>query len=459
MFALRRRGIFRHPGRHAGGVILNLLLGIVVIGVIVVLIVYFLHWRDTRYAPQAAIAAVADQTDDPEFIRRGEYLVKAGDCLACHVTPSGVAFAGGLPFPTPFGTIYSPNITADTKTGIGNWSDADFVRALHKGVGKDGKRLYPAFPYPSYTKLSVDDILAIKAYLFSLKPVQNTVPDNELHFPFSIRFLVKFWNILYFDEGRFQPQPQQSESWNRGAFLVEALGHCGDCHTSRNLLMGPTGDKFAGSEVEGWHAYNITPDVNSGIGTWSRDGLVQYLATGIAPNHAAAQGPMADVVQYSTRFLSENDLQAMATYLQSLPAIGGDEVRPRDQWGEPAQDVIALRGAPPKEKPDGAQLYIANCASCHNWTGAGIGDSAPGAYPALIHNPDLGSLQTRNLVNVILSGVQRQQDEVEVFMPAFAGLLDDQQIAALSNYILQQFGNSSAAAVTAQQVASQRSQP
>jgi|SRR5690625_747940 len=223
--------------------------------------------------------------------------------------------------------------------------------------------------------------------------------------------------------------------------------------------MGPTGDKFAGSEIEGWHSYNITPDVNSGIGTWSQDDLVQYLATGIAPNHAAAQGPMADVVQYSTRFLSESDLYAMATYLQSLPAIGGDEVRPRDQWGEPAQDVITLRGAPPKETPDGAQLYIANCASCHNWTGAGIGDSAPGAYPALIHNPDLGSLQTRNLVNVILGGVQRQQDEVEVFMPAFAGLLDDQQIAALSNYILQQFGNSSAAAVTAQQVASQRSQP
>lgn len=448
-----------HSSRHAGGAILNLLLAIVVLGLVVLLAVYFLHWRDTRYAPQAAIAAVADRADDPEFIRHGEYLAKAGDCLACHVAPGGKAYAGGLPFSTPFGTLYSPNITADEATGIGSWSDADFVRALHKGVGKDGKRLYPAFPYTSYTQLSVDDILAIKAYLFNLQPVRNKVPDNQLSFPFNIRFLVKFWNLLYFDEGRFQPDSQQSDSWNRGAFLVEALGHCGDCHTPRNLLMATTGDKFSGTSVEGWHAYNITPDINSGIGNWSRDALVQYLATGIAPNHAAAQGPMADVIQYSTRFLTQADLQAMATYLQSLPPSAGKEARPRGDWGTPAQDVIALRGAPPEDDQDGARLYLANCASCHGWSGAGVGGSAPGAYPALFHNPDLGALETRNLVNVILGGAQRQQDKLEVFMPAFADLLSDQQIAALSNYILQQFGNSSAPPVTPQQVASQRRAP
>lgn len=441
--------------RAQGGAVVSVLVALFLIGLLVLAGIYLLHWLDTRYAPEEAIAEHAGRADDPEFIARGEYLARAGDCIGCHITEGGEPYAGGTPFDTPFGTLYSPNITPDPETGIGDWSDADFVRAMHKGVGKDGKRLYPAFPYPSYTKLSVEDTLAIKAYLFSLEPVRSEVPDNQLRFPFNMRFAVKVWNLLYLDEERFQPDPQQSESWNRGAFLVEALGHCGDCHTSRNLLAATTGDKFAGADIEGWRAFNITPSTHGGIGDWSAEELVQYLRSGIAPGRATAQGPMVDVIQYSTRFLTDADLAAMAEYLASIPPVDTSE-RPRSAWGEPAQDVVALRGAPAEDKPLGARLYVANCASCHDWTGGGVGDGRAGTYPRLFENSDVGSRQTANLVRTIMHGVHRQTNEVEVFMPGFAGMLDNEEVAALSNYVIEQFGNPTAEPVTAETVASLR---
>lgn len=202
-----------------------------------------------------------------DMVARGEYLTRAADCVACHTAPGGKPFAGGLAFPLPFGSLYSTNITPDKDIGIGVWSDENFVRALHEGVGRDGKHLYPAFPYTSYTLMTRSDVLAIKAYLFSLKPVRNRPPANDISFPFNQRYLIWFWNRLFSPGQRFQPNTGQTPEWNRGAYLLEALGHCGECHTPRNLLYGlSSGRKFAGTMINGWKAYNIASDPAWGIG-------------------------------------------------------------------------------------------------------------------------------------------------------------------------------------------------
>ena len=206
-----------------------------------------------------------------DLVARGEYLTRAADCTACHTAPGGKPFAGGLAFKLPMiGTIYSTNITPDQETGIGAWSDDEFVRALHEGIDRDGEHLYPAFPYPSYALMTRDDALAIKSYLFSLKPIKYTPPPNDVAFPFNQRYLMTFWNVLFKPGHRFQPNTDQSAEWNWGAYLVEALGHCGDCHTPRNILFGlKSQQKFAGEIIQGWNAYNITPDPKWGIGAWS----------------------------------------------------------------------------------------------------------------------------------------------------------------------------------------------
>jgi mono/diheme cytochrome c family protein len=216
------------------------------------------------------------------------------------------------------GTLYSTNITPDAETGIGNWSDDEFVRALHEGVGKGGKHLYPAFPYTSYALMTRSDVLAIKAYLFSLKPIKYTPPPNTISFPFNQRYLMLFWNALFKPAHRFQPNTDQSADWNRGAYLVEALGHCGDCHTSRNILFGLNNHrKFAGATLQGWKAYNITPDPAWGIGSWSGEQLQGYLSGGHADGRGSAGGPMAEVVDNSLNFLSDTDILAMVTYIKS----------------------------------------------------------------------------------------------------------------------------------------------
>jgi mono/diheme cytochrome c family protein len=391
-------------------------------------------------------------------IKRGEYLARVGDCISCHTADPSRPFAGGRPISTPFGTIYTPNITPDPDTGIGQWSDADFLRAMHEGIGKGGERLYPAFPYPSYTKVLDGDVLAIRAYLNTVVPVHYTPPRNELSFPFNQRWLMFFWNVVNFDEGRYVPDPKQSAEWNRGAYLVEGLAHCEECHTPRNLMQGlKSGDRFAGAEQAGWHAFNITPSKDSGIGTWSTEDLSTYLATGVAARRANAAGPMGEVVANSTQYLRSEDLTSIATYLRSVPAIQGGEQRPRDQWGRPAADVTALRGKP-TEGMNGAQLFIANCASCHGWSGEGIGGaSAPGAYPSLIQNSATGASDPANLAMVILHGVTRTTQQADVLMPSFDNELTDQQIAALTNYVTKQFGNPQSI-VTVEQVAKLRAQ-
>lgn len=378
---------------------------------------------------------------DDSLIARGEYLTKAADCVACHTTKNGKPFAGGLAFKTPMGTLYSPNITADKETGIGSWSDEEFLRALHEGKGKNGENLYPAFPYTSYTLLTDDDVKAIKAYLFSLPAVHQPNRENEMPFPFNQRWGLWFWNLVNFEGQRFQPDSSKDAQWNQGAYFVEALGHCGECHTPRNITMGMKESKaYGGTEIDGWTAFNITSDPHAGIGGWSQAQIVQYLRTGHVDGKGQAAGPMAEVIENSTRHLTESDLNAMAVYLRTLkPLNPDDETQSRSDWGQSATSVNTLRGVPFKadNRTDGARLYLGNCATCHSFTGDGVKD---GYYPSLMKNSVVGAKTPNNLINVILHGVSRKTNDDEVFMPGFAETLTDEQVVSLSNYLLQQFG-------------------
>lgn len=398
-----------------------------------------------------AEAAGAALTNDiaADMVRRGEYLTRVGDCAACHTADPSRPFAGGLAMSTPFGTLYTPNITPDPDTGIGRWTNADFLRAMQRGIGKTGEHLYPAFPYTEYTRVTEPDLLAIRAYLNTLAPVRYTPPRNELNFPFNQRWLMFFWKLFNFREGRFVPDPKQSPEWNRGAYLVEGLAHCEECHTPRNFMEGLKSDgRLSGAVQAGWRAYNITPDKAGGIGNWSDGDVERYLSTGVAPGRANAAGPMADVVADSTQYLTSEDLRSIGVYLRSVPPVSGGQTRARDQWGRPADDVKGLRGTR-IAGVDGAQLYVANCASCHSWTGRGVGGSAPLAYPSLIHNSAVGSPNADNLAMVILQGVNRRTKDADVMMPGFADQLNDDQIAAIANYVTGHFGNPKATVTAA----------
>jgi mono/diheme cytochrome c family protein len=281
-------------------------------------------------------AVQRDTAAGAALVKRGEYLARIGDCVACHTADKTRPLAGGVPMTTPYGTIYTPNITSDADTGIGRWTDADFLRAMREGIGRGGERLYPAFPYAEYTKVRSDDVLAIRAWLNTLTPIRYTPPANQMSFPFNQRWMMVFWNMLNFTEGPFVPDPKRSPEWNRGAYLVKGLAHCEECHTPRNVSQGlKTSERFSGAELSGWHAYNITPDKNAGVGSWSDDELRLYLATGVAHGHASAAGPMADVVRDSTRYLSMEDVRSIVVYLRSVPPKSGGVIRPRDIAGSP----------------------------------------------------------------------------------------------------------------------------
>jgi mono/diheme cytochrome c family protein len=443
------------------------LLGVLVL-VVLAVAVNALYRHDLALTRSArAQGASAPDADEPavvqrdvlagaDLVKRGEYLARAGDCVACHTADKSRPFAGGLPITTPFGTIYTPNITSDADTGIGRWTDADFLRAMQEGIGRGGERLYPAFPYAEYTKVSNEDVLAIRAYLNTLTPIHYTPPADEMPFPFNQRWLMVFWNMVNFNEGRFLPDPKRSAEWNRGAYLVKGLAHCEECHTPRNITQGLKSDeRFSGAIVFGWHAYNITPDKNSGVGGWSDDELMRYLASGVAHGRADAAGPMGDVVQNSTQYLSKEDLRSMVVYLRSVPPKSGGDTRARDSFGQPQnEDVVALRGTA-VSGINGEQLFVANCASCHNWTGEGRGGNALGAYPSLIHNSVVGASAANNLTMVMLHGVDRETGQAAAFMPSFADALSDAQIAAISNYVTKTFGNGRAS-TSAEEVAKLR---
>ncbi|MGH8261015.1 MAG: c-type cytochrome, partial [Steroidobacteraceae bacterium] len=260
----------------------------------------------------------ADVPATPDMVQRGAYLVQAADCVGCHTVPGGTPFAGGREFDLgSMGKLYSPNITPDKATGIGSWSDDDFRSAVQLGIAKGGEHLYPAFPYASFTKLSDADVLAIKAYLFSLKPVRYTPPADAMSFPYDQRWLMAYWSWLFDSNQRLTADSTQSSEWNQGRYLVEALGHCGECHTPRGALQAVQSSKALGGAItQQWKAYDITPDKTSGIGGWTDEELVSYLTTGFAKDHGPASGPMAEVISNSLSRLPAADIHAIVTYLR-----------------------------------------------------------------------------------------------------------------------------------------------
>lgn len=377
---------------------------------------------------------------------KGAYIVHMADCEGCHTAKGGLPFAGGRPFVLPFGTFYSPNLTPDRETGIGTWTDADFLNAVHRGIAPDGSRYYPVFPYTSYTLLTDQDVLAIKAYLFSLKPAKQANKPNTFAFPYNQRWLMTIWAALFNPAHRFRPVEGQSAAWNRGAYLVEAAEHCGECHTPRNLMQALNQRrKFAGGLAEGWNAYNISADKISGVGDWSVEALTTYLSTGHAKGRGVASGPMGEAVALSLSRLTKSDIAAIVTYLRSVPAIEGD--LPKLAGPAPAAPHLARI-----DDPVGRRIFEDNCVSCHAWTGAGavVGTTQLTGVRA-VNDPSAD-----NVVQMILGGAGRP-DTPHPYMPSFNGVYSDAEIAAVANYVTARFG-STPSRVTPADVANLRQQ-
>jgi mono/diheme cytochrome c family protein len=397
----------------------------------------------------AAIALItfAANAADGDLVKRGEYLARAGDCVACHTAPAGKRMAGGLSIPTPVGTIVSTNITPSRAYGIGDYTLDEFGSALRAGVRRDGRRLYPAMPYTAYALVTDDDVKALYAYFMQgVAPVDASPPETNLPFPFNVRLSMAAWNVLFLTGERFRPEPARSAQWNRGAYLVRGLAHCGACHTPRNLLMAEKSSlELGGGAVGPWYAPNITSDPNSGVGGWTAQELVEYMARGHVADKAQAAGPMAEAIDNSLRYLSEDDLDAVAVYLKSVPPLhDAMATRPAYSWGEPADDLKSVRGeALPSllDQMSGPQLYDAYCASCHQAQAQGSFD---GGMPSLFHNAALGRTNTNNLVMVMLAGIERGEAH-EVRMPGLEHELSDVQLATLGSYLTQRYGNPQAA--------------
>jgi mono/diheme cytochrome c family protein len=377
----------------------------------------------------------------PETIARGKALAEAADCASCHTADPAKPFAGGKRIGTPFGGIYSPNLTPDRDTGIGAWSDDDFYRALHYGVAPDGARYYPAFPYTNFSRITRDDVLAIRAYLATLAPFHNTRPPAELHWPLNYRVLMRGWDWLFFRPHTFAPNPDKSAEWNRGAYLIRGAAHCGACHTPKNLFgANKRGRAYGGSRVQGWFAPRLDGAERSGLKSWSVDDIVEYLQSG-RNGRSHADGLMAEVVVNSTSKMSDADVRAIAVYLKDLPA----------RTPEP---VVAP--PPPTQMADGQKVYRGACVACHEIDGSG----APRIYPPLPGNAGLQSVDPSSTLRIILDGaetVTTPRAPNTGSMPSYGEKLSDQEIADVATYIRNSWGNA-APAVTAAEVAKARNQ-
>jgi len=386
----------------------------------------------------AFAAGPARAEPSPEDVAHGKALVEAGDCASCHTADPARPFAGGKRIDTPFGAIYSPNLTPDRDTGIGGWSDQNFYTALRYGVAPNGSRYYPAFPYPNFTKLTRDDILSIRAYLATLAPFSNTAPKPELRFPLNFRVLMRAWDYLFFKPGIFEPDQNKSAAWNRGGYLVTGLSHCGACHTPKNVFGADRrGRAFAGGPVQGWFAPRLDGAARSGLKLWSVDDIVEYLQSGRnAKSHA--DGLMAEVVVNSTSKMSDGDVRAIAVYLKDLPE-------------GPAE--AQLTAPPESSMKAGGEIYAHACVSCHESDGSG----APRIYPPLPGNALLQSADPASTLRIILDGAQTvttPRAPNAGSMPAYKQL-SDEQVADVTNYIRNSWGNA-ATLVTADQVAKAR---
>ena len=379
------------------------------------------------------ITGVPAQLASADPVKRGEYLVHAADCQACHTAPGGAPFAGGFAFNMPFGTLYSTNITPDKQTGIGNYTDAQFLAAVHKGIRADGEKLYPAMPYTSYAYMTDDDALAIKAYLFSLAPVHAPARQDQLSWPYNQRGLLALWNVMFDPDERFRPEASQSRQWNRGAYLAEAMGHCGECHTPRNLAYGLDNHrKFAGALTAGWRAYNITGDKDAGLGDWTDEDIYLYLSTGHANGHGGAAGPMGEATDDSLSYLVPDDVHALVTYLRSIPAHASDLPR---TVTTPAS-ASHKEGLVADSDPRGEKIFAGACASCHDWTGV----SPVTGYATLTGVRAVNDPSATNVAQTVVNGVNRKIAEGRIFMPAFGEGYSDDDIAAVANYVTARFG-------------------
>ncbi|MCC6916251.1 cytochrome c [Nitrosomonas sp.] len=382
--------------------------------------------------PLSVMAASPANKADTEQIQRGEYLARAGNCMGCHTTRGGKPYAGGRQLNTPFGLFTAPNITPDNETGIGSWNGEDFWQALHYGKGKDGSYLYPVFPYTEYTKITRQDADAIFAYLRSLSPVAQTNPPHKITSPYDNQFLLFLWRTWYFKEGVYEPDHSRSEDWNRGNYLVQGLGHCNACHTPRNVWGASKEDKLAGGEIMGtyWYAPSLISPKEAGVGDWSTDEIVRLLSTGVSA-HAVTSGPMATIVRQSLQYLSDDDLRAVAVYLQSL--------------GEKRSDAIPGKIPPMPERVRrylalGETVYEKRCQDCHGKSGEGV----PGVYPSLAGNRSVTMISPLNTVRSVLYGgfpPATAGNPRPYGMPSFQHIIRDQEIAWVVSYIRNAWGN------------------
>jgi len=438
-------------------------IAIVVVAAIVIVAVGVVSWLIFGPGPLAfaggSTVALADYHEaDPtgvpaelakaDIVTRGEYLAKAADCLVCHTAPGGADYAGDLAFPLPFGTLYSTNITADKDTGIGNYTDQEFLNAVQRGIRKDGARLYPAMPYTSYTFMSDNDVLAIKAYLFSMPTADAQNQRDTLRFPFNQRWAMVFWSWAFNPNTRFEPNTAKSAEWNRGAYIAEALAHCGECHTPRNLAFAlDNRRKFGGAVAAGWRAYDITSDRGTGIGSWSDDEVFAYLGKGHTKDRGTASGPMGEAVDNSFSQMESADIRALVTYLRSIPAVASSE------------PATIAPSAPISPKEGGAvanslgrKVFEQACASCHSWTGV----SALSPVATISGTRAVNDPNATNVAQIVISGTHRSTPGA-ISMPAFGSTYSDAEIAAVANYVTGRFG-STASKLTAKDVTDLRGQ-
>jgi mono/diheme cytochrome c family protein len=384
-----------------------------------------------------AVHATHAQPTGSALVAKGEYMTKAADCAACHTAPGGEPFAGGRAFKLPFGTIYSTNITPDRETGIGRWSDAEFVRAVHRGIGRNGEDLYPAFPYTAYALLSTDDVLAIRADLSTVRPVSLRNTGNTLVFPFNQRYTLRAWKLLFVPTRPWAPSAAHDAAWNRGSYLAEALAHCGECHTPRNLMFATKSSrKYAGAIVDGWKAYNITSDRETGIGAWSDADIKQYLSSGHAPAHGSAGGGMGEAIDLSLRHLSSEDVVALTRYLRTIPPQRSEFAARTDQHPPTLIGAAAWSPGPDRNESIGFRIFASACASCHGWDGTGQQTD----HAELLGSPAVNDPSGVNLVRAVLEGVKIGSPRGDNLMPSFATAYSDAEIAAVSNYVIGHFG-------------------
>jgi mono/diheme cytochrome c family protein len=401
--------------------------------------------KDYHAANPSGVPATLAQAS---LVQQGEYLAKAADCLVCHTAEGGPAYAGGFAFVLPFGTLYSTNITPDKATGIGNYTDEQFLAAMHRGVRRDGANLYPAMPYTSYTYITDADALAIKAYLFSLAPINLPNKPNDLAFPINQRWAMGIWAALFNANERFKPDSDRSVEWNRGAYLAEALAHCGECHTPRNLAFALNNrKKFGGALTAGWRAHNITSDSARGVGAWADEDLINYLSLGHATNHGSAAGPMAEAVDESFSQLAPDDIHAIVAYLRSVPASASSDSPAALAPAAPDSHKEGLAAAESR----GKHVYEGACASCHGWSGV----SDISEYATLTGARAVNDPHGTNVAQIVLAGMKRSGPANVTAMPSFGAAYSDSDIAAVTNYVTSRFG-SSASNLTADDIAKMR---